>query len=94
AEGLAELGKALAAQGRLGEGLRLVEEARDLAWQLPAPSPVYAYILHLRAEIEADILGNPSRARELAAESRAIFEQLGAKYAADKAEHTLERLAE
>lgn len=94
AEGLAELGKALAAQGRLGEGLRLVEEARDLAWQLPAPSPVYAYILHLRAEIEADILGNPSRARELAAESRAIFEQLGAKYAVDKAERTLERLAE
>lgn len=94
AEGLAELGKVLAAQGRLGEGLRLVEEARALAWQLPAPSPVYAYILHLRAEIEADILGNSSRARELAAESRAIFEQLGAKYAVDKAERTLERLAE
>ncbi|HYN90207.1 MAG TPA: NB-ARC domain-containing protein, partial [Ardenticatenaceae bacterium] len=92
AEGLAELGKVLAVQGRLGEGLRLVEEARDLAWQLPAPSPVYAYILHLRAEIEADILGNRSRARELAAESRAIFEQLGARYAVGQAERTLERL--
>lgn len=92
AEGLAELGKALAAQGRVAEGLRLVEEARALGGSLPAPSPVYAYILHLRAEIEADILGNPSRARDLAAESRAIFEALGARYAVGRAERTIARL--